>query len=100
MRVAVLGAGLSGLTCARRLTEQQHTVKVFEKARGPGGRMSTRRAGPLRFDHGAQYFTVRDTRFAAAVERWRAAGIVAAWEGRIVSLTSLSLIHISEPTRH
>jgi len=81
--VAVVGAGLSGLTCARELADPALEVRVFDKARGPGGRMSTRRAGDLRFDHGAQYFTVRDARFATAVDSWRRQGIVAPWTGRI-----------------
>lgn len=81
--VAVVGAGLSGLTCARELADRALEVRVFDKARGPGGRMATRRAGDLRFDHGAQYFTVRDDRFATAVESWRRQGTVAPWTGRI-----------------
>jgi predicted NAD/FAD-dependent oxidoreductase len=83
-RVAVIGAGLSGLACARTLCDHGRLVTVFEKARGPGGRTSTRRHGDLRFDHGAQYFTARDPRFARRVEAWRKDGIVAPWAGRIV----------------
>ena len=85
--IAVVGAGLAGLTCARALTAAGHTVHVFDKARGPGGRMSTRRDDAERavtFDHGAQFFTARDPAFALEVERWRAAGHVDAWGGRIV----------------
>ncbi len=82
--VAVVGAGLSGLTCARELADGGLEVRVFDKARGPGGRMATRRAGDLRFDHGAQYFTVRDDRFEKAVDSWCRRGIVAPWTGRIV----------------
>lgn len=56
---------------------------LFDKGRGPGGRMSTRRmqtpAGQACFDHGAQYFTVRDARFADQVSRWLAEGVVAPW---------------------
>jgi predicted NAD/FAD-dependent oxidoreductase len=81
--VAVIGAGLSGLTCARNLTDGGLDVRVFDKARGPGGRMSTRRAGDRSFDHGAQYFTVRDDRFKQAVDSWHQQGIVAPWDGRI-----------------
>lgn len=53
MRVAIVGAGVTGLTCARALTAAGHDVVVFEKSRGPGGRMSTRRSPHGRFDHGA-----------------------------------------------
>lgn len=56
MRIAVIGAGLAGLTAARELRDDGHTVVVWEKSRGPGGRTSTRRApGGLRFDHGAPF---------------------------------------------
>jgi hypothetical protein len=51
--------------------------------------MATRRtAEELRFDHGAQYFTVRDTRFRRYAESWMQDGIVAPWEGRICTLTN------------
>jgi renalase len=86
LRVAVVGAGVSGLACARTLADHGHRVRVFDKARGPGGRMSTRRAGAWRFDHGAQYFTVRDPGFRARVAAWRGAGLVAPWTGRIAVL--------------
>ena len=87
-KVGVVGAGLSGLTCARELAEGGLEVRVFDKARGPGGRMATRRAGDLRFDHGAQYFTVRDDRFERTVDSWCRQGIVAPWTGRIVVVDS------------
>ena len=81
-----MGAGLSGLACARALCDHGHRVRVFDKGRGAGGRMSTRRAGAWQFDHGAQYFTVRDRRFARRVETWRQDGIVARWTGQLVVL--------------
>jgi hypothetical protein len=71
MRIAVIGAGISGLTAARTLQDQGHRVTVFEKLRSPGGRAATRRINELQFDHGAQYFTARDPAFRRAVAAWR-----------------------------
>ena len=83
MRVGVIGAGLAGLSCARHLTAMGHAVRLFDKGRGPGGRMSSRRvdtsAGVASFDHGAQYFTARDPSFLAQVAQWEAQGVVAPW---------------------
>ncbi|NNL64797.1 MAG: NAD(P)-binding protein [Myxococcales bacterium] len=85
-RVAVVGAGLSGLAAARRLTAGGASVRIFDKARGPGGRCSTRRAEGHAFDHGAQYFTCRDPAFEPWVAQWRASGAVERWRGRIARL--------------
>ena len=67
LHFAVVGAGMAGVACARTLLQAGHRVTVFEKSRGFGGRMSTRRTEFGGFDHGAQYFTVRDSRFARAL---------------------------------
>jgi predicted NAD/FAD-dependent oxidoreductase len=67
LHFAVVGAGMAGVACARTLLQAGHRVTVFEKSRGFGGRMSTRRTEFGGFDHGAQYFTVRDKRFARAL---------------------------------
>ncbi|MWV29407.1 NAD(P)/FAD-dependent oxidoreductase [Aurantiacibacter rhizosphaerae] len=83
MDIAIIGAGMAGLSCAQRLSGNGHDVRLFDKGRGPGGRMSARRAlgdgETLQFDHGAQYFTARDERFTRQVEQWEADGIVARW---------------------
>ena len=87
--IAIIGAGLAGLSCAHALLQAGHTVHVFDKARGPSGRMSTRRAddvdGPWQCDHGAQYFTARDPAFRAEVARWQQAGVAALWNARLAS---------------
>lgn len=78
--IAVIGAGLSGLSCAESLQKAGHNVIVFEKARGVGGRMSTRRTDDdFQCDHGAQYFTARDPLFVAELERWIDAGAAQQW---------------------
>ena len=85
--IAIVGAGLAGLTCAQFLAQAGHRVHVFDKSRGPSGRMSTRRSSDAstewQCDHGAQYFTARDTHFRAQVADWEHAGVAAAWQGRI-----------------
>lgn len=56
--IAIIGAGISGLTCAQKLkASDAFKISVFEKSRGAGGRMSTRRSPPYQFDHGFQYST-------------------------------------------
>jgi renalase len=95
MKIAIVGAGVAGLAAASALVERKHTVRVYESAKMPGGRVATRvvtgvdlpkgLSGELAFDHGAQYFTVRNERFAAAVRAWERARVVAKWTGRIVS---------------
>ncbi|NMO14975.1 NAD(P)-binding protein [Pyxidicoccus fallax] len=87
LRIAVIGAGLSGVAAARALHSAGFPVQVFEKSRGPGGRMATRRteAGDT-FDHGAQYFTARDPLFQAQVRAWMDAGLAAEWHGVIGTL--------------
>lgn len=86
LRVAIIGAGLAGLTLARFLTGTGFPVKVFDKGRGPAGRMSTRRQDGGTFDHGAQYFTARDPGFQRMVGTWVEQGLVAEWRGRFGSL--------------
>lgn len=83
-RIAVVGAGVSGLACAQLLRARGLGVAVFDKARGTGGRAATHRNGDYAFDSGAQYFTARDPLFVKQVEEWVAAGVAAEWRGQIV----------------
>ncbi|GGX48096.1 NAD(P)/FAD-dependent oxidoreductase [Saccharospirillum salsuginis] len=76
---AIVGAGLSGMTLARELTAAGHHCQVFEKSRGRGGRLATRRREGWQADHGAQFFTVRDNAFQKVVDDWEANGWVQPW---------------------
>lgn len=84
-RIAIVGGGLAGLGAARALVAGGTDVVVFDKGRGPGGRASTRRGVLGRFDHGAQFFTVRSERFARLVDGWARAGVAAPWDGEFLT---------------
>lgn len=75
----IVGAGMAGLTAAGVLQAAGWDVLLLDKGRAVGGRMATRRIGTARFDHGAQFFTVRDPRFREAVDRWVEAGRATTW---------------------
>jgi renalase len=80
--IAIVGAGMAGIACARTLVQAGHRVTVFDKSQGLGGRMSTRGSAFGTFDHGAQYFTVRDDRFALALQT--TAGLCRPWSANTV----------------
>jgi renalase len=86
--VAVIGGGMAGLACARTLSKCGVRVCVFDKGRGPGGRISTRRSDGYAFDHGAQYVTARDARFRSFVNTLRVQGLVMPWRGRFVAIAN------------
>ncbi len=77
--VLIIGAGMSGLTAARILTDAGKRVVVVDKGRNVGGRLATRRIGEGQADHGAQFFTVRDSVFRTYVDRWIKDGLVFEW---------------------
>jgi renalase len=62
--IAVIGAGIAGLACARTLDRAGHQVTVLEKEAEVGGRTASCDSPFGTYDYGAQYFTVRDPRFA------------------------------------
>jgi predicted NAD/FAD-dependent oxidoreductase len=84
-QIAIIGAGISGLTLAQNLKDDAEVV-VYEKARGVGGRMSTRHADPFYFDHGTQYFTARSPAFQRYIAPMIETGLIAPWEGKVITL--------------
>lgn len=81
--IAVIGAGMAGLACSQALQEAGFLVTVFEKSRGPSGRVSTRQGDGWQCDHGAQYFTVTTAPFAEQMDKWLQAGVVTVWQGKL-----------------
>lgn len=81
---AIVGAGMSGVACARTLVQAGHRVTVFEKSPEAGGRTTTLHTAFGSFDAGAQYFTVRDPRFARAIDT--VPGICKRWSANSVQV--------------
>lgn len=88
LRIAVVGTGIAGACCAHALVQAGHAVQVFDKARGPGGRLATRRAEWVagdgaacmaRLDHGAVGITARSRAFQGFVDQAVHAGWMAEW---------------------
>lgn len=81
-RIAIVGSGLSGLTSAIKLKQQGHEVAVFEKSRGPGGRLAAKRVPQGSADIGAQYFTSRNPDFLPFLSEFAGDGSFAIWDGQ------------------
>lgn len=92
---AVIGAGMAGLAAANALAAEGREVRVFDKSRGTGGRLATRRTDMGHFDHGAPIaqgaaaFDAALTTFGGAVLRvddgWRG---VPGMSGLVAPLTA------------
>jgi renalase len=65
----VVGAGISGLSCAEHLSRLGHPCIVVERARGVGGRCATRRIESQPVDHGVSFFHGTDPELLAALHR-------------------------------
>tara|TARA_B100000674_G_scaffold83427_1_gene57796 strand:+ start:849 stop:1904 length:1056 start_codon:yes stop_codon:yes gene_type:complete len=68
VNIAVIGAGMAGLKAASTLHRIGINVTVFEKSRGLGGRLASRRTEFGHFNHGAQYVTARHPGFNAFLQ--------------------------------
>ena len=81
--VLVIGAGISGLTIASALHKQGKTILCVEKARGSGGRLSSKRQPVgddyVQFDLGCTAFTARTPKFKQQVSVWCDAGAITTW---------------------
>ena len=77
--VVVVGAGIAGIACARRMDAAGLPVVVLERGGRAGGRMASRTLHGRAVDLGAQYVTASDPGFQAVVDDWAARGLARAW---------------------
>ena len=82
-KIAIIGAGIAGLTVAHKLHHQGWQIDIFDKGRGVGGRMSSRRTDWGYLDHGCQYLTIKDPLWADFLESY--SQIIAPWQGQFAS---------------
>lgn len=81
-RIGIVGGGPAGAICARVLAENGVDVTIFDKGKRPGGRLSTRAYQDVHFDHGAQFFTVRNETVRKRLVAWQDANVIAPWVGQ------------------
>ena len=83
-KVAIVGAGVSGLICARTLEDMGLDVDIFEKSKGLGGRAATRRTeSGIAMDHGAPFFETKSNRWNRFAESWEQDQVVLRWQPRL-----------------
>ncbi|MDX2273413.1 MAG: FAD-dependent oxidoreductase [Cyanobacteriota bacterium] len=103
--VLVIGAGMSGLVCARQLMRAGLDVVVLEKSAGVGGRMATRRITPspgeaaVIVDHGAQYLTTDTDALHRLLKEWLTLGLVVEWT-RALHILDETGLHPDSVERH
>ena len=95
--IAVIGAGIAGLSCAKKLIELGYQVKVFEKSKGLSGRCSTRKLEDTRFDHGAQFFTAKSDSFKQFLQLGLSKNEVAQWQPKMYSEQQSSSWYVGVP---
>ncbi|WP_305792013.1 NAD(P)/FAD-dependent oxidoreductase [Halobacillus sp. Marseille-Q1614] len=78
---AIIGAGMAGLTAAKKLQSAGKKVVVLEQNGRIGGRLATKQDEHGRADYGAQFFTVRTEEFQNSVDQWLEKGWVKRWFG-------------------
>lgn len=85
--VAIVGAGMAGLICARHLQQQGYRTIIWEKSRGVGGRVTTRRVGDrLTIDRGLPWLEVQGEQTQKLIEQLQQEQIVRLWHGRVCQL--------------
>jgi renalase len=86
--IAIIGAGVAGLTCARKLQQAGRRVVVFDKSRGWGGRLATRRLAGTHADHGVCYLQPKGAAFGQLIDELVNEQILRVWTQGIHRLSA------------
>lgn len=87
LRAGIVGAGIAGASCAGTLAAAGWEVDVYDKARGAGGRLSTRRTEQGWATLGTPFISAKREPFRSQLRDWVRQGWVAPvrgniWQGR------------------
>lgn len=92
----ILGSGISGSTIANLLSKSS-SVEIIDKARGIGGRCSSKKfTKNLNFDHGLQYFSSKNYKFARFLKKLEKNKILKEWSGNHLDFTFKKKISYSK----
>ena len=101
MRVAIIGAGLAGITAGQTLRAHGLQPVVFDKGRGIGGRLATRRGPPgVQFDHGAPHLRAQQAGFASVLRDAVDAGAAQGWTAPDMHPSVVGVPGISAVAKH
>ncbi len=78
-RIAIVGAGMGGLSALNTLAKAGCEVTVFDKSRGSGGRMATKKLNDASWDMGTQFLRSHSDEFRQQLQHWQQQGWIDAW---------------------
>ena len=85
--IAIVGAGMAGLSCAQSLQQAGYKVVVIDKSRGLGGRMATRRLQGTHADHGVCYLKPKSAEFQELLNQLVDRKVIRVWTDTIHELS-------------
>ncbi|OZA10292.1 MAG: NAD/FAD-dependent oxidoreductase, partial [Hydrogenophilales bacterium 17-62-8] len=84
LRAGIVGAGIAGASCAGTLAAAGWEVDVFDKARGAGGRLSTRRLEQGWATMGSPFISAKRDPFRSQLRDWVRQGWLAPVRGDVL----------------
>lgn len=98
--VAIIGAGVSGLAAAWRLSKAGIPSAIFEKSRGLSGRAATRRKNGHHYDHGANFFRLDDPVVARLIQHELPSDDLAEIPGDVHTFDASGIITPGDPAQN